>query len=629
MNTPSRVAPLILLAGLAAPALAQDRLPEPPPAPTPSVTERLRVEGYEDFLAAYKRAGSPRLLVYTDIVSVTGSAQKTLNDLGTVSRLGNRVQDLFAGPEVVLVNLPAGEILSAEARASLRSNDEFGAARIVGQRVGADVVVFVRLIEQSGRSDGASYAGTYVIADLSRGTNIGSNTFDMTPEKGQTDFTSRRMGEYARAIARAVVTRFIEQFPAASGAAPVTPAAPAQEPISTQTPAQVPPPLDPARPQASAPAPQPVAPPMAYRRFTIRVVGDYEDQDLLAFRDALRSTWGIRPDSVMLRQESDSNSGALTNFELMAGIDTLELRSAVRRVAIERLGMEANVIESREGLISLKLEPVTFSSRQRMLAGGAWNGRNEEARLQMLRAYETAGRPRIAIMVNNAKPVVEGLEADAAIAGAPTQTSENAVNVVVSPRVVLGANAENNSSQNASSAQGGAQGGNDSSTLRVGEGTARVIVREELKDRKYDRAEDRLIDTAVIEDQLIQRFVDLRLDVRDLSGAQQKMLRARELGDKAWDEAQLASELGKAAGADVVVSGLAKVQRSRADQSPQRVTYTLRAFRVSDGRVIGAASVARDLRLTNETIDQALTELVSQATGKIVEQMTDTWTGGR
>jgi hypothetical protein len=232
-------------------------------------------------------------------------------------------------------------------------------------------------------------------------------------------------------------------------------------------------------------------------------------------------------------------------------------------------------------------------------------------------------------MINNAKPVVEGLEADAAIAGAPTQTSENAVNVVVSPRVVLGANAENNSSQNASSAQGGAQGGNDSSTLRVGEGTARVIVREELKDRKYDRAEDRLIDTAVIEDQLIQRFVDLRLDVRDLSGAQQKMLRARELGDKAWDEAQLASELGKAAGADVVVSGLAKVQRSRADQSPQRVTYTLRAFRVSDGRVIGAASVARDLRLTNETIDQALTELVSQATGKIVEQMTDTWTGGR
>ncbi|MDX2018248.1 MAG: hypothetical protein SFY95_11515, partial [Planctomycetota bacterium] len=226
----------------------------------------------------------------------------------------------------------------------------------------------------------------------------------------------------------------------------------------------------------------------------------------------------------------------------------------------------------------------------------------------------------------NAKPVVDGLEADAALASAPGQTSENAVNVVVSPRVVLGANAESGSTQNASSQQGS---GNDSTTLRVGDGTARVIVREELKDRKYDRAEDRLIDTAVIEDQLIQRFVDLRLDVRDLSGAQQKMLRARELGEKAWDEAQLASELGKAAGADVVVSGLAKVQRSRADQSAQRVTYTLRAFRISDGRVIGAASVARDLRLTSETIDQALTELVGQATGKIVEQMTDTWTGGR
>ncbi|MDX2016900.1 MAG: hypothetical protein SFY95_04570, partial [Planctomycetota bacterium] len=446
MNTLSRVASMVLLAGTVSAALAQDRLPEPPPAPTPSVTERLRVEGYEEFLAAYKRAGSPRLLVYTDIVSVTGSAQKTLNDLGTVSRLGNRVQDLFAGPEVVLVNLPAGEILTAEARASLRSNDEFGAARIVGQRVGADVVVFIRLIEQSGRSDGSSYAGTYVIADLSRGTNIGSNTFDMFPEKGQTDFTSRRMGEYARAIAKAVVTRFIEQFPGPSATpAAVAPVSPATEPISTQTPAQVPPPLDPAKPQASAPTPQPVAPPMAYRRFSIRVVGNYEDQDLIAFRDALRSTWGIRPDSVMLRQESDSNSGALSTFELMAGIDTLELRSAVRRVAIERLGMEANVIESREGLISLKLEPVTFSSRQRMLAGGAWNGRNEEARLQMLRAYEVAGRPRIAIMVNNAKPVVDGLEADAALASAPGQTSENAVNVVVSPRVVLGANAESGS----------------------------------------------------------------------------------------------------------------------------------------------------------------------------------------
>ena len=78
------------------------RLSDPPLQQAPSGT--FRVPNMLQFVEAYKRAGSPRLLITTEVVGFVDATGAVLNAQGMAARLNNRVQDAFRHPEVFITS---------------------------------------------------------------------------------------------------------------------------------------------------------------------------------------------------------------------------------------------------------------------------------------------------------------------------------------------------------------------------------------------------------------------------------------------------------------------------------------------------------------------------------------------
>ncbi|MCX5692020.1 MAG: hypothetical protein NTV94_19860, partial [Planctomycetota bacterium] len=156
----------LVLASLGATSLAQ-RLPDPPP-PQRNVGP-VRVPNLEQFVDSYRRSGSPKLLIVTDVVGQAAGTAASLNSQAMATRLSSRLQDCFRHPEVFLVSGGASKLKQQAETDALRRQDELGAASLLGKEAGAELVVYVRMIEQAGRNDGVRYTGSYVVADLRRG----------------------------------------------------------------------------------------------------------------------------------------------------------------------------------------------------------------------------------------------------------------------------------------------------------------------------------------------------------------------------------------------------------------------------------------------------------------------------
>jgi len=572
---------LSMVAGL---ALAQGgRLPDPPMSKegVPSIG---KIDNFDAFIAAYQRSSRPRLNVYVDVVSREG--QPVGGDIGDLVRLSSRVEEFFRLPDVVLVNAGAQALLSARQVTELRRVDELEAARMIASAAKADVVLFVRLVQQEGRRDGSTYLGTMTLADLRQGTTLGRHSWEMTPEGGERwQYTSQRMGEYAKAIARKAAQYYIEAYPATNATPAATSAHSGVETSSS--------------PVASAPAETMGV----MRRFSVLLVGNYEDDTLSDFRDSLRGIPGVRRDSVLLRDEDRGTSGAAASFEMMYAGDSLDLRTQVRRVAIAQMGMEASVISSREGSISVKLAPLGLSVRERALSGGPENARNADERAMLAYRYDKAGSPSIAVMVNEASVEVEDaifIDPGMATAGGSGLQQGDGVNIVIADRVGVSADGR--------------------SVLDHYEQMA--TERDEI-DRRKERRQDTAIDTMFFENKVVERLVQLGLRPRDISAAQVEM--GEELKGKAWKDRELAAALGKKSGADVVLSGVGRLVRDRESGRALRIVFTMRAYEVNGGTIIGAASISRDVSTGDRSFNQSLEELSAEATGKLMAQMSDAW----
>lgn len=568
---------MTLIAGT---AFAQGgRLPDPPTTKegVPSVG---KIDNFDAFIAAYQRSSRPRLNVYVDVVSREG--QPVGGDIGDLVRLSSRVEEFFRHPDVVLVNAGAQSLLSARQVAELRRVDELEAARMVASAAKADVVLFVRLVQQEGRRDGSNYLGTMTLADLRQGTTLGRHSWEMTPEGGERwQYTSQRMGEYAKAIARKAAQFYIEAYPMASA----TPANTGVEITSS--------------PNATVPAEAMGV----MRRFSVLLVGNYEDDTLSDFRDSLRGIPGVRRDSVLLRDEDRGTSGAASSFEMMYAGDSLDLRTQVRRVAIAQMGMEATVVSSREGSLSVKLAPLGLSVRERALSGGPETARNADERAMLAYRYDKAGSPSIAVMVNQASVEVEDaifIDPGATSSGGNALQQGDGVNIVIADRVGVSADGRSVIDQYAQMA----------------------TERDEI-DRRKERRQDAAIDTMFFENKVVERLVQLGLRPRDISAAQVEM--GDDLKAKSWKDRELAAALGKKSGADVVLSGVGRLVRDRESGKALRIVFTMRAYEVNGGTIIGAASISRDVSTGDRSFNQSLEELSAEATGKLVTQMSDAW----
>ena len=568
--TPSMCASaLILAAGM--PAAAQ-RLPDPPPPASAGVPARL--PNMPQFVDAYRRAGSPRLLIVADVVGAPGNTARTLNAAGEATRLAARVQDMFRHPDVIIVSpAAAGAARQGDVGALVRQ-DEYSAAVMLASQAGADVVMYVRMLEQQGRQDGVRYTGSYVVADVRRGQSLGSYAWDMTPDRRTGEFDAPRLGEYAQVIATRMASDFADAFPAG------TPGG--------------------ASAAGGWPSTTPSAEVAGGRLFTVRLLGDYHDEDITDFRDALRAIPLVRAQTVRLTREDTSTAQKMSQFDLHYAGDLADFRRDVRRAAASRLFMEAAVLGTRDGEISIRLNPLGLSETERHYAGGPETDRNRAAREAMLEGYARAGSPGIAVVINRIAVAEEAsLLSDGTPAGVPVQSGET--NIIVGTRVDLGANAPAN------------------------ELLLRLIDRE-LRDRRAERREDGELDVGMFEAQVMQRMLERRLNVVSVAGAQSSLAASPDFTQRAWTDQSLAAALGKEAGAGIVMSGVGKLVRDRATGRPVRVVFTLRAFSTENGQVLGAASVHRDLNTGQESFNQSIDELASEAVGKVVSGMARRWT---
>jgi hypothetical protein len=545
-------------------ALAQ-RLPDPP---TPQQnTGPIRVPNLERFAEAIRKAGGPKLLITTDVVGVQESTGKTLDSTALATRLNARLQDCFRHPEVFIVSGGASAIRRDQDVRALQSQEQFAAAKALGAQANADLVMYVRMIEQSGRADGVRYTGMYVVADLRRGQSIGSYAWDMyaNPETGE--FDAVRMGDYAWVIAQRMSNDVIDGFPVVAGAG-------------------------------------------SLRNFTVRLLGDYEDDSLRDFRDALRAMVSVKPDTVRLGREESAAGTKASVFELMYAGDLMDIRSDIRRAAVEKLFMEAAVTSSDDASVTVRLAPVSLTPRERLLAGGDENSRNQQERRTLLERYAKAGSPPIAVVINRiavaeetsaspeAKPDSKTEPAPQTSPDAPAKPGEG-TNIIIGTRLSFGG---------------------DGSAERI----IADLIRRELADRRVERKEDGLLDTGMFESLLTRRLLQLKLNVVDVSAAQAKVVNAPDASGRRWNDRALAHELATAANAKVVISGVGKLTRDKVSGAPMRLTFTLTAFGV-DGRTLAAATVFRDLAPAEESFSQAMDALVAEATGKLVTTMSDVW----
>lgn len=527
-----------LVISLSSIAHAQDRKPLPPtPVQSEPVSERLANMG--QFLEAYRRAGSPRMLIITNGPDGFGDV------------MGARLEDLFRDSEVTIVNPQANVLKQQRDRDALTRNDEYAAARMAGADAGADVVVTVD-VREHGRG---CYKGSYTIADLRQGTTLGRFAWDMIPDEDSGRFDNYRMSEYARAIGGRVSRQFIEAFPLGPGSG-------------------------------------------AMKRYSLRLVGEYDDEDVAAFRDALNNAEGVRQGSVTLRSQEQSSADQLTTFTLMSSNDPLSLRSSVSRATSDQLAMSAEVLDARESSLTVRLGDLGMSARERALSGGSETSRNRAERETLRANYVSAGSPTIAVMINRASATVSSSVSQAA-GNSNLASLGDGTNIIIGDRVDFG-----------------------SGRLDPVLGDA---IRDELTDRRIDRAEQSEVDLRQVENRMVSRLTALGLRLKDVSNAQAQMRANGELS-KDWTDRELASVLGKQAGADVVLSGVARVVRTRNSSAwPVRIEVTVRAYRTSDGVIIGSASSQKDVAAAGATLDQALDDLAAHATGRLASQLSDSW----
>ena len=149
-----------------------------------------------------------------------------------------------------------------------------------------------------------------------------------------------------------------------------------------------------------------------------------------------------------------------------------------------------------------------------------------------------------------------------------------------------------------------------------------AVERDEI-DRRKERRQDAAIDTMFFENKVVERLVQVGLKPRDISAAQVEM--ADELKGRAWKDRELAAALGKKSGADVVLSGVGRLVRDRESGRALRIVFTMRAYEVNGGTIIGATSISRDVSTGDRSFNQSLEELSAEATGKLVAQMSDAW----
>ena len=564
----------LVFIAVASPVWAQ-RKPAPPPwssEPRASVVS-------DEFLQAYKAAGSPKLLVFTYIFALSEDEGDRLYEIGVAERFNQRLQHRFTHPDIALVNLHAAEVRNQEELDTLVRTDHVAAARILAQEAQADVVLFVILREQFGREDGTKYAALYVVWDYIRGQNIAAWSWDMKPDSDDGQMTARRLGKYATTISERIYRDMAIYFPKAAGG--------------------------------------------TTRRFTLRFTG-VPDVGTAALRDSLLKIPGVV--ELLRINFSGASKSTLTTIDLKYRGQALDLAMAVRQSAEDVLDKDVWFNRSSEGVITLEARSKPLILEESLLSGDPPTAENAEhmhrLRERFAHAYNSKASPTIAVMINKAatqasqstqtEEVVQASETEtptSAPADKTTRTgSGDGVKVVVTPHIYV----QSHVKQGGSVSDSG--GGGSISVSDTGDS------QDELEGIK-DMNDDDLLMTRAMEDRILARLGNLRVRLKDLEQTWRILAKEKAFQEEVWDNFQLSRLLGEKSGVDIVISGVGRVVRK---EDSVGVQYTFRAYSVNTATILAAAPAQRVLHGSGD-LDGISDSLAAEVVGKLAYQMMENW----
>lgn len=200
-----RMSLLFTMIALTPVSVMAQRKPEPPRMPTDNQTRRSSIT--PDFLAAYERAGSPRLFIYTRLVTAADYAAEALNEIGIAGAFGSRLRSEFQHAAIELISPREFELGNrdlVEGFTKLGARDHRGAAAMLGRKVKADFVCFVNITEAGDQYDGTLYRCNYILLDVNRNRILGEYSWDMKPEINQYQLSIKRIGNYSKSVARRI-----------------------------------------------------------------------------------------------------------------------------------------------------------------------------------------------------------------------------------------------------------------------------------------------------------------------------------------------------------------------------------------------------------------------------------------
>lgn len=373
----------IFITILAFPASAQQK-PDAPPINNTFETE----PDIELFAEAYQRAGEPTILVLTGIDNrpaairyrsntddlkaegrtatgipntnehYIGSHLALFDTTGDSTKLRGDIEEvLLQNLDIDLVNIDALTERDRREVRLLQQRDENGAIALLAEKVNAEVVLLVRMLNTPAVEDrGALYRVTVEVLDVPRGRKIGGFTFDWT--QGADGIMIKRYGQQ---IAR----KFIDQFAAWY-----------------------------ARGNDES----------AARRYTIRLIGLGDVKQLV---EAKRAFAGI-PGVIRVKERGFTTDGetSVGTLDLRTTGSPLELMVELQETARETLGLEIDATDGSSGTITLIAPTVEESDpSERWLAIIDKDDPDHEEVIALLtREYADEGRPKIGIIVNRAAP---------------------------------------------------------------------------------------------------------------------------------------------------------------------------------------------------------------------------------
>ncbi len=325
------------------------RKPDAPEA-KPDHTPRWAVS--DEFLDAYRKLGSPRLLFLWHANVATFGGEDYTNELAIPRAFEARLANAFQHPDVLIRSV---WLTDADKEASaLVLRDPLGAVKLLGDQAQADYsIIFVFTERLPGDAGGARYGLVYSVHDMNRSQLLDSWSWDFKSDPDDNSYSTKWIGKTVKEAARRIQDRLILRSQHGAGED-------------------------------------------AKRYWTVLVQG-VGARDTAALESAVKSVSGVE-----LRQ-FDIDQG-VARLSVQHPGPAVKLANALRAACAHGMGLALTYAGAREGTITLQAAPERIIGDETLLTGDPAPVGFEQQQKSLLerltKAYADKGRPKIAVRVN-------------------------------------------------------------------------------------------------------------------------------------------------------------------------------------------------------------------------------------